>query len=86
MDDLSLVLAAVAGVGLGFAQVRLTKRLIQKPKIWLAVAKLPLWALPMLAAAYFSVAMLLSLTAGASATYLGYAAFGYLRLRKGSEE
>jgi hypothetical protein len=83
MRPLSLILACVAGAGLGFSQIRLTMRLMKKPNIWLAVAKLPLWALPMLAAACFSVYALLSLTAGASATYLGYVLAGWRRLRKG---
>lgn len=81
-----MVLVCVAGVGLGIFQIRLTMRLMKKPNVWLAVAKLPLWALPMWAVARFSVPALLSLTAGASGTYLGYIVIQWRALRKGDEQ
>ena len=86
MDLLTMVLACAAGVGLGLFQIRLTVRLMKRPNFWLAAAKLPLWGLPMLATACFSVYALLALTAGASATYLGYVLVGWRRLRKGDGE
>lgn len=81
-----LIFSCAAGAGLGILQIRLTVRLMKKPRMWLAMAKLPLWALPMLAAAYFSVWALLALTAGASAAYLGTVAVMWRRLRKGGDE
>jgi len=86
MDLFPMILAFVAGVGLGLFQIRLTVRLMKKPHFLLAAAKLPLWGLPMLAAAYFSISALLALTAGASCTYIGYVIVGWRRLRKGDGE
>lgn len=78
-----MCLAGLAGVALGWVQLKILLRALQKPNIWLFVAKLPLWALPMLTAAYLSVGALLCLTVGASCTYIGFAVFHWVRLRKG---
>jgi hypothetical protein len=86
MSLVFLLLACVAGAGLGAVQIRLTMRLMKKPNIWLAVAKLPLWGLPMLAAARLSIFALLGLAAGASAAHLACAIAGFRRLSKGEDE
>ena len=86
MNLFPVVLACAIGVGLGLLQIRITVRLMEHPNFWLASVKLPLWGLPMLAAAYFSLYALFALTAGASLTYLGYVAVQWRKLRKGDEE
>ncbi len=82
MSPLYWILASIMGVGLGLFQIRLTVRLMKKPNFWLAFAKLPIWGLAMLAAAYLSIWTLLFLTTGAVCTYLGYI---IARWRKGDE-
>lgn len=77
-----MALAVPVGAALGWAQLMILLRVMRKMNIWLFIAKLPLWALPMLAAAYLSIWALLGLTAGASAVYIGYALYHGIRLRK----
>lgn len=84
MQGYVVACAALAGAALGWLQFKLLQLTVEKRRTWLVAVKLPLWALPMLAAATVSVAALAGLAAGATVTLFAFAVIQWRGLRKGA--